>query len=73
MRRLSEVTTPHEWQPAPLKLPPEVSNRGGFCARGEVVSCVAYWGEVSPWFYLEGFFGGFLLGERAMLLTACSI
>ena len=73
MRRLSQVTTQNEWQPALLKLLREVSNRGGFWAQGKVVSCIAYWGEISRWLYLEGFFGGLLLNERAMLLTACSI
>lgn len=47
MRQLSEVTTQNEWQPALLKLLCDVSNRGGFCAQGKVVSCIAYWGEIS--------------------------
>lgn len=73
MRRLSEVTTQNERQPALLKLLCEVSNRGGFWARGKVVSCIAYWGEISRWFYLEGFFWCVFFNECAMLLTACSI
>lgn len=68
-----KVTPRKKGQPALLELPHEVSNRGGFRAQGKAMTRIGYWGEISPWFHWEGFFGGFLFDERAMLLATCGI